>query len=74
MDFEFCMSSVVNDLLPPDSAHRFQIDGHIDESFWACVFDVSEPELRYATSLIPLEVYAVQRYLAWRPYLNPQMH
>lgn len=68
------MSSSVKDLPKPNSAHCFQIDGRIDEGFWACVFDVSEPELRYATSLIPLEVYAVQRYLAWRPYINPQTH
>lgn len=68
------MSSPIKDEHSTSPAYRFQIDHPLDESFWACVFDVSEGELRYALSLIPLEVYPVQRYLAWRPYISSCLH
>lgn len=45
-----------------------------DQGFWACVLDVTEPELMHALTLISPELHPVQRYLNWRPFLSSTTH
>lgn len=49
------------------SQYVIEITSGLDRGFWACLLDVTEPELMHALSLIQPGLHAVQKYLQWRP-------
>lgn len=70
------MSSAVNEAVRSCliSGYVVEIASALDQSFWACLLDVDEPELLAAVEFVGPELFALQRYLRCRPYMSQEHH